>query len=203
MTLASSGPKRAILCAALLLMGTAALAESTYGYNSAGAGTVTATARVNLSVTVPKMILLRVGSATGSGDTAAWTMGTSIPGTPTTPSGTGNSVATNWDGTAPVVGPSASPAALNVFAWTNATAGSLTCALGAWSAAGGPANADFSVTVTGSLPHPGPHLGACASTSIPSNTVLNGTWQYVLGGTPGAWSAGVYTNVITYTASGV
>lgn len=191
------------LCAAWLLAGAPALAESTYGYNAAGGGTVTATARVNLSVTVPKMILLRVGSATGSGDTAAWTVGASIPGTPTTPSGTGNSLAANWDGTAPTLSPTASPAALNVFAWTNASAGALSCALGAWSAPGGPADADFGVTVTGSLPHPGAHLGACASTAIPSNVVLSGTWQYVLGGTPGAWSAGAYTNVITYTASGI
>lgn len=44
---------------------------------------------------------------------------------------------------------------------------------------------------------------ACASTNFTSNSLRTGTWQYGLGGTPGTWSAGVYTNVVTYTATGV
>jgi hypothetical protein len=90
-----------------------------------------------------------------------------------------------------------------VYAWTNATAGTINCAMGAWSAAGGPANANFTVAVTGTLPHPGANLGACASTSFASNTLATGTWAYSLGGTPGSWAAGTYTNVITYTATGI
>jgi len=193
----------AALCAGLALSSGTALAESTYGYNSAGGGTVTATARVNLSVTVPKMILLRVGSAGATTDTESWTVGASIPATPTVPAVTANSAAVIWNGVAPTMTASASPTALSVYAWTNATAGTINCGLGAWSAAGGPTNANFTVTVTGTLPHPGANLGACASTAITSNTLLTGTWQYVLGGTPGSWLAGVYTNIVTYTASGV
>jgi hypothetical protein len=179
-----------------------AVAESTYGYNSAGTGTVTATARVNLSVTVPKLILLRVGSANTTVDTLSWTVGASIPAVPTSPVN-GNNTGVNWDGTAPSLTASASPAALSVFAWTNAAAGTINCALGAWSATGGPTNANFTVAVTGTLPHPGANLGACASTAFGSNTLATGTWTYSLGGTPGSWAAGAYTNVITYTASGV
>jgi hypothetical protein len=192
------------IAAAVSVIGlSAAHAESTYGYNSAGAGTVTATARVNVSVTVPKLILLRVGSANTTVDTQSWTVGASIPATPTIPAVTGNNVGVNWNGVAPTLTGSASPAALTVYAWTNATAGTINCALGAWSAAGGPTNANFTVAVTGTLPHPGANLGACASTSFPSNTVATGTWTYSLGGTPGSWAAGAYTNVITYTATGI
>jgi hypothetical protein len=191
-----------VALAVALACGNAA-AESTYGYNSAGTGTVTATARVNLSVTVPKLILLRVGSAAAVVDTLSWTVDASIPATPTIPSVTGNNVGVNWSGAAPTLTGSASPAALTVYAWTNATAGTINCALGAWSAVGGPTNANFTVAVTGTLPHPGANLGACASTSFPSNTVATGTWTYSLGGTPGSWAAGAYTNVITYTATGI
>lgn len=193
---------RALALVACFGTAPAAFAESTYGYAAAGAGTVTATARVNLSVTVPKLILLRIGSANAVVDTAAWTVGASIPAVPTVPVN-GNNAAVNWNGVAPTLTASASPAALNVFAWTNATTGTINCALGAWSQAGGPANANFTVTVTGTLAHPGANLGACASAGFTSNTLLSGTWQYVLGGTPGTWAAGVYTNVVTYTATGV
>jgi hypothetical protein len=193
---------RTLVAVAVGLTAGNALAESTYGYNSAGTGTVTATARVNLSVTVPKLILLRVGSANTTVDTLSWAVGASIPAVPTSPVN-GNNTGVNWDGTAPTLTSPASPAALNVFAWTNAAAGTINCALGAWSQAGGPTNANFTVAVTGTLPHPGANLGACASTAFGSNTLATGTWTYSLGGTPGSWAAGAYTNVITYTASGV
>ncbi len=179
-----------------------AQAESTYGYATSGAGTVTATARVNLSVTVAKLILLRVGSAAGVVDTAAWTVGASIPGVPTIPVN-GNNTGVNWSGVAPTLTASASPAAITVYAWTNSTTPTINCALGAWSQAGGPTNANFTVTVAGTLPHPGANLGACTSTAFPANSLRTGTWQYVLGGTPGTWAAGVYTNTITYTAQGL
>lgn len=188
--------------AALALFCACAAAESTYGYAAAGAGTVTATARVSLSVTVPKLILLRVGSTDTTVDTAAWTVGASIPGVPTA-AANGSSTAVNWNGTAPTLTASASPGAFNVYAWTNATTPTITCSVGAWSAAGGPTNANFTVTVTGTFPHPGANLNACASTSFPPNTPASGTWQYVLGGTPGSWSAGVYTSTILYTAQGL
>jgi hypothetical protein len=92
---------------------------------------------------------------------------------------------------------------LTVYAWTNAGAGTINCALGTWNAAGGPAGADFTITTTGTLPHPGANLGACASTTFPSNVVATGTWAYALGGTPANWPANTYTNTITYTAQGI
>ncbi|WP_295371344.1 hypothetical protein [uncultured Pseudacidovorax sp.] len=189
--------------AGLTLVSGTALAESTYGYNAAGSGTVTATARVNLSVTVPKLILLRIGSANTTVDTLSWTSTYSIPATPTVPVA-GNNTAVAWDANAPTVTAGTNPGALTVSAWTNAGAGTINCSVAAWSpATGGPANANFAVTATGTLPHPGATLGACASTSFTSNTLATGTWAYALGGTASSWTAGAYTTTVTYTATGV
>lgn len=182
-----------------------AIAESTYGYNAAGTGSVTATARVNLQVTVAKLILLRVGSTNAAVDTLAWTVGKSIPAVPTTPA-TGNNTAVDWSGAAPTTPALANPAAVNVFAWTNATTPTINCAVGAWTGpAGGPTNANFTVAVGGAtpVPHPGANLGACASTNFTANSLLTGTWTYALGGTPGTWPAGVYSTTVTYTATGL
>ena len=196
-------PTLALIAGACLsLVGTNALAESTYGYNAAGTGNVTATAQVKLSVTVPKLILLRVGSANTTVDTLAWTAVPSIPATPTAPSN-GNNVGVDWDGAAPTITAGTQPAALNVYAWTNATDATINCAVGTWVGTNSPANADFAVTVIGTLPHPGANLGACASTTFPSRTLASGTWAYVLSGTPASWGAGVHTTTVTYTASGV
>ena len=195
----------AALVAGLALTSGVAMAESTYGYNSAGTGTVLATARVTLSVTVPKLILLKVGTAGAVVDTLSWTLGYSIPATPTVPSVTGDSVAVVWNGAAPTNPAMTNPAALAVSAWTNAaTTSTVNCAMGAWTGpAGGPVNADFTIVTTGTLTHPGLNLGACAATAFAKNTVATGTWAYSLGGTPATWPAGTYTNVITYTATGI
>ena len=196
-------PTLALIAGACLsLVGTNALAESTYGYNAAGTGNVTATAQVKLSVTVPKLILLRVGSANTTVDTLAWTAVPSIPGDLTPPS-TGNNQSTSWDGTEPTITAGTQPAALNVYAWTNATTATINCSVDAWVGTNSPVNSDFAVTVIGTLPHPGANLGACASTTFPSRTLASGTWAYVLSGTPASWGAGVHTTTVTYTASGV
>jgi hypothetical protein len=189
--------------AALVLASGVAVAESQYGYNSAGTGTVTAQASVKLSVTVPKLILLRVGSTNTTQDTLTWTGSASIPPAPTAPTN-GVNTQVPWDGTVPTISAGTQPAAISVYAWTNATTGSINCTTPAWTpATGGPANADFSVTVTGTLPHPGANLGACASQTFASNTIVSGTWAYVLAGTPASWKAGSYTATVLYTATGI
>lgn len=180
--------------------GTAAMAESQYG---SGTGTITAQAKLNLSVAVPKLILLRVGSSDAAVDTVTWTSALSIPGVPTTPLATANNTHVDWNGAAPTVTTTSATAPIVVSAWTNAGAGTINCAVGAWNAAGGPANTDFTVAATGTLQHPGANLGACASTTFTSNVVATGTWAYTLGGTPASWVANTYTNTITYTAQGI
>lgn len=178
-----------------------ALADSQYGYTT-GSGSITANANVKLSVSVPKLILLRVGSTNTTIDTASWTSTFSIPGVPTAPvAGSGTSV--DWNGSPPTASVTPANNTLTVYAWTNANSGTINCTAPVMAPTGGPVNADFTVTVTGSLPHPGGNLGACTSTSFNSNIVATGTWQYVLGGTPANWKAGSYATTVTYTATGV
>ena len=198
-------PTLAILAGACLsLLGTNALAESTYGYSPSGTGTITASARLNLVINVPKLILLRVGGDGTAITDLIWNAGPTWSGAPgTLPASDVSNQATTWDGAAPTITAGTQPAALNVYAWTNATTATINCAVGTFAGTNSPANADFTVTVIGTLPHPGANLGACASTTFPSNTLASGTWEYALSGTPASWGAGVHTNTVTYTASGV
>ena len=197
-------PTLAILAGACLsLLGTNALAESTYGYNAAGTGVVTANARLNLVINVPKLILLRVGSSGATVDTLTWNSGITWVTAPATLTD-GNNQATNWDGTAPGTGTTANPAAISAFAWTNSSGGgSLAYAATAFGA-GGPALGDITVTSAAGLAHPAPAVLATASTGATAfarNTLATGSWSFALGGTPAAWTAGQYTSTVTYTAT--
>lgn len=191
----------------MVLASGSVMAEAQYGYSTTAAG-VTAQAKVNLSVVVPKLILLRVGSDNTTIDTLAWTSAPSFVTAPT-PLVAANNQQVPWTGAAPTITVTSapSPAALTVSAWTNAATPTINCAMGTWTgpASGGPANADFTVAATGAsvLPHPGANLGACASTTFVRNTLYTGTWTYSLAGTPTSWQAGTYTNTVTYTAAGV
>ena len=197
-------PTLAILAGACLsLLGTNALAESTYGYNAAGTGVVTANARLNLVINVPKLILLRVGSSGATVDTLTWNSGltwATAPGTLTN----GNNQPTDWDGAAPTA--ATNPAAVSAFAWTNSSGGgSLAYAATAFGA-GGPALGDITVTsATGlGLAHPAPAELATSSagaTAFARNTLATGSWSFALGGTPAAWTAGQYTSTVTYIAT--
>ena len=197
-------PTLAILAGACLsLLGTNALAESTYGYNAAGTGVVTANARLNLVINVPKLILLRVGSSGATVDTLTWNSGITWVTAPATLTD-GNNQATNWDGTAPGTGTTANPAAISAFAWTNSSGGgSLAYAATAFGA-GGPALGDITVTSAPGLAHPAPSPLAATSTGATAfarNTLATGIWSFALGGTPAAWTAGQYTSTVTYTAT--
>ncbi|MDR0261398.1 MAG: hypothetical protein LBI76_16485 [Comamonas sp.] len=182
-----------------------ALAESRYSFAPDGTGTVTATAKVNLSVVVPKLILLKVGSSNDAVDTVSWATSLSIPGTPaTTPTATVTNSALPWDGNAPTVSTTPTGNAISVAAWTNAGNATINCAVGDWSAAGGPTTSEFTVATSGTLTHPGTNLGTCTSTSLSSNALATGTWTYTLNSAGGdLWKAGTFKNTVTYTASGV
>lgn len=203
----------------LFLAGGKVLAESTYGYSSAG-GDVSASAHVSMKVTVPNLILLKVGSAgaVNAADLQAWTISATIPAGSVSPSD-GDEVAVTWDGTEPTISESGSPTALEAVAWTNGSGAEIACEMGSWLVGGsastaGPANSDFEVASTtvsgGGLTHPvSGDLGGCttgsAGTSFSSNALAKSTWTYSIKGTatPKLWKAGVYTNTITYTASSV
>ena len=187
-----------------------AVAESSYGYQTSGLGAVTATARVNLTITVPKLILLRVGSDNTTVDTVSWSLTptwVTAPGTLT--SGT-SSQNTAWNGAAPTFPVTSATSTLAVYAWTNGPTATINCAVGAGLAStpsitGGPTMTDIEVVTGGTtpLPHPGTNLGSCASTAFTSNSLYSGTWIFSLAATatPASWPAGTYTGQVTYTAS--
>ena len=197
-------PTLAILAGACLsLLGTNALAESTYGYNAAGTGVVTANARLNLVINVPKLILLRVGSSGATVDTLTWNSGITWVTAPATLTD-GDNQATNWDGTAPGTGTTANPAAISAFAWTNNSGGGELAYAATPFTAGGPTLGDITVTSAPGLAHPDPSPLAAISTGatvFARNTLATGSWSFALGGTPAAWTAGQYTSTVTYIAT--
>ena len=199
-------PTLAILAGACLsLLGTNALAESTYGYSPSGTGTITASARLNLVINVPKLILLRVGGDGTAITDLIWNAGptwTTQPGTlPTTDV---SNQANSWDGTAPIAPTLPAQAVVAAHAWTNSSGGgSLAYAATAFGA-GGPTLGNITVTPGAGLAHPTPVALATASTgpaTFTKNALATGTWSFALGGTPTAWTAGQYTSQITYTAT--
>jgi len=190
-----------------------AQAESTYGYNSAGGGGVSARARLNISIVVPKVVVLRVGSAGAATDTLTYNARVAIPSGATV---TGDTTATTslanqavvWNGNAPTTTvPGSAARAAAAFAWTNGGGVAISCSASVF-AAGGPALGDIAVANTGgasAFPHPGANLGNCG-TDLPltANTPYADTWTYTLTSTgASSWKAGAYATTVTYTAAGV
>ena len=197
----------AALGLALVTSSTVAVAESQYGYASSGAGPVTAQANVKLKVTVPKLILLRVGSQTAV-DEITWTNTPSWSTSPTTLVD-GNNQAANWDGVAPSLSITSTTNALAVYAWHNggAAGATLTFTGTAFTPAGGPTLTNITVADTAlgtgtAIAHPGANLGTAATAqNLTTNTLYSRTWTYTLGGTPASWAAGTYSGSVTYTAT--
>lgn len=185
--------------------GSAALANSTYGFNSAGTGNVSATASVQVTINVPKVIVLRVGAAGATQDALTFNVSPDIqtaPGVVPT-SGSGNDQAATWNAVAPTLNISGG-GSLNAYLWhNNAGDASLTCSASALTGAGF-ALTDILVSNGGSgLSHPGASAN-CGTTvnSLARNTLHNAAWTYSLNATnmtaanPGSWST-----TITYTAA--
>ena len=196
----------ALLGAALAAASGVAVAESSYGYQSSGTGAVRATARVNLAVTVPKLILLRVGSQTAV-DEITWTNTPSWSTSPTTLVD-GNNQAANWDGVAPSLSITSTTNALAVYAWHNGGAAGATLTFTGidFTPAGGPTLTNITVADTAlgtgtAIAHPGANLGTATAQNLTTNTLYSRTWTYTLGGTPASWAAGTYSGSVTYTAT--
>jgi hypothetical protein len=191
----------------MVLVSGSAVAESQYGYDAAGgAGAVTAQSQLNIKITVPKLILLRVGAQAAITDatlTAALSGG--IPGGAVVPAD-GSNVAANWNGTAPVWA-DASSGNVQAWAWTNAKNGGRVSASADAGLTGSgltPGNITVASTAVtgGGLAHPGTNTGTNVNTDFTSNTLVSSTWVFSVSaaGLAGAY-AGSYTQVMTYTAT--
>ena len=197
----------ALLGAALAAASGVAVAESQYGYapySAAPSAAVTAQASVKLTVQVPKLILLRIGTAGNTIDEAVWGLVPSIPAGNINPTA-GNNTSVAWDGTAPTFAPNPTGNALTVWAWTNAGPAALGCAAPTWSPSSGPANGDITVLPGAGAPaHPSGGLLCSATSSFAANSVQTGIWTYGLLGTNAAsWPAGSYSATVTYTATSI
>ncbi len=201
---------------ALTLFSLPTLAEQTIGVQ-AGATAAVATARVNVRVTVPKVVILRVGDANATVSDVNFTVGVGTG----VPAATGNSQAytgaiapTGGAVTVATTNPTTTAGVLTVQVWTNASAGAnLTCTLSALAgatafatgatAAGVPGTNDISVTST--TLHPTGNLAGCngvlTQAATPALTVNNNTFTYATSFTPSAINAGIYGNTATYSAT--
>lgn len=194
-----------------------AMAEQTIGVQAAGTPAI-ATARVNVRVTVLKVVVLRVGAADATISDVNFSVGPNpaIAGAPanslayagTIPPAIGTTVATT--------NPVTAAGAVTVGAWTNGSGTLLSCSLSTLAgatafatgatAAGVPGTNDITVTSvagTGNLQTPGATLTSCgASTStIAALTTLGGTFTYGTSFTAANLAAGIYGNTVTYTAT--
>lgn len=198
--------KRIALIAALAVVSTVAQAESRLSA-STGAGNISATAKISVNVTVPRILYLRVGSAGAQQDAINFAVGAAgLTGTlpindsvyaGAVPMGAGTVTVTDTE-TANAQG------TVTAQLWTNTGTAALSCtstniAAGAVSLP----KSDFKVLTTGALAHPGNDLGCggAPTTVTPASGAgsFTGTWAYSY--TPTTLpAAGTYAGVVTYTA---
>ena len=197
----------ALVTSGLLAVAGNSMADSSYGYSSSGvaATSISAKASVKINVTVPELILLRVG--TGNVIDTVNIAATPTIGGVTNALTNGNDVGaggtTNWDGTAPNFGTSATSAAVNVFAWTNANSAKLTCAVSDDTLVSINLSKDKIKVKSTTFDHPGANT-ACGTTSTPinRNTLMTGTWTYSIDAADVlAAYAGTASETVTYTAA--
>jgi hypothetical protein len=193
--------------AALTMLSPGVQAESTYGYRAAGGAGPTARARVDFEVRVPMLILLRVGSSGSTIDKITISAGPSggIPGGLTALSN-GNNRASDWDGSAPILGGTATPASLTSYAWTNSVGGGSVTGVLTGLNTGGLTGASIEVasapSIGGGLAHPGATLAAFSPVAFGPNTLVSSTWTYSLSAAAiSSVTAGVHTGRVTYTAT--
>ncbi|MCJ0764775.1 hypothetical protein [Variovorax terrae] len=204
--------RAAVLTGALLTLAASlgARAESQYGYDATGtSGARTATAKLDINIVVPKLILLRVGSSGTTVNSANLTaaLNTGIPGGVNNPLTDGSNNASGWDGTAPVW-TTATSSSVQAWAWTNASGGGKVDAAVTTALAGGAGLTAADVTVAstavsgGGLAHPGTDTGTNATTTFTRNTIVSSNWVFSVSASALAGAAaGSYTQQMTYTAT--
>jgi len=184
------------LASAAVVAGVLPLAARAESNVSTGAGALSASARVNFSITIPRLLFLQVGTGTFLAnntaiDTIAFTPAVGVIGDSTVVNATaGSGNLGNGQVTVRIVGNTG-----NVTLGATSTPASLTNAGGntiPWT--------QIATAVTGGATHPTIN-GANASFTAAGNVVnINGTWTYTyLNATTPA--AGTYTSQVTYTAT--
>jgi hypothetical protein len=183
---------RAGICA-LMLCATAPVALAASNFATGNSGTLTTSVNLNFSITIPRFISLRVGSAASVNTlTYAPTVNDLLNSSGVLPSG-GDTGAGNTDVTVRVVGNGGSNVTLtavtsapnlvsggNTIPWTTLTASSPTGAITA------------------------PPFNSGSTVLTPSGGVVNqsGSWRYTWTNPANTvYPAGTYTGTVTYTAA--
>jgi hypothetical protein len=176
---------------ALLAAGLPMAAHAESNFNTGGGANITAQARVDFSITIPKFVLLQVGTAGATIDVisfsvAAANVGNGTPVAATAGSGNlGNGqvtvrvVGNNGDMTLAATGPATLVSGADTIAWSQVT-----------------------VTAGGGAPaHPAVNG---ASVNLPATgrvvNIANGNWTYAYANA-NVVPAGAYTGQVTYTAT--
>jgi hypothetical protein len=202
----------------MALSGTLAVAEQTIGVQDGASATdAVATAKVNIRVLVPKIVILRVGDAANTVPQIDFIHGISGFTAPQASASYTGAIPPTFTSTISRTNPTGSDGQLVVGAWTNVTGTVLTCAISAstfaaGAAAGGaPGTADIVWTRGGGanqLPHPGGgasgNLTSCdgsTSAALTARTAYTGTYTYGSNVAAANVDAGTYSLTVTYTAT--
>mgnify|MGYP003583965767 CR=1 FL=1 len=191
----------ALVAGGLMAVAGSSIADSTFGYNSTGTGGVSAKANVKVTVTVPELVVLRVGSAGATIDELKLQAAATINGAPGLITTNGNNQAATWDDlTTPTL--ASDSKSVQVYVWTNAKNVKLKC-----SSDTGLASLNLlpkDIKVDSPTTHPGATTECTGSVDVPRNQVVNSTWTYSVDSTAlGSAYAGTASQVTTYTAANI
>jgi hypothetical protein len=184
--------KKVTLAAAVAAAIAAPLAARAESNVSTGAGALSATARVNFSIVIPRFLFLQVGTGTllaanATIDTISFAPAVAVVGNSTAVAGTGGNL-TGGAVTARIIGNTGN-VTLAATGPANLTSGSDTIP---WT--------QIATAVTGGVTHPTIN-GANATFTAASGVVnVNGTWTYSYLNTITP-AAGTYTGQVLYTAT--
>lgn len=175
----------------ILALPLAAQAESNV---TTGGGTISATARVDFSITIPRFIFLQVGTGTllaanATIDTIAFTPAVAVVGNSTPVAATaGSGNLGNGSVTVRIIG-NAGNVTLGATGPANLTSGSNTIP---WT--------QISTAITGGATHPTINGANATFTAVANVVNVNGTWTYAYLNslTP---ASGTYTGQVLYTAT--
>lgn len=186
--------KKSLLVTAFALSAALPMAAQAESNVTTGAGAISATARVDFSVTIPRFVFLQVGSGTllaanSTIDTIAFTPAVAVIGNSVAQAATAASGNVgNGTVTARVIG-NAGAMTLRATGPANLTSGTDTIP---WT--------QIAVAVAGGATHPTINGANAAYPATAGVVNVNGTWtySYLNSITP---AAGVYTGQVLYTAS--
>lgn len=214
-----SSYRLAALAGALALAASGAMAEQTIGIQDGASTTdAVATARVNIRVLVPKIVILRVGDAANTQTQINFTYGVGALTAGNSQVYTG-AIAPTITSATTRTDPVGTDGQVVVGAWSNVASTALTCTVGnlagtsafvSGATTGGvPGTAGITWTAgaaANQLPHPGSagNLTDCNGTNsqtLTARTAYTGTYTYASALTATSLDAGTYGLTVTYTAT--